>query len=123
MKSVCVVGAIVLSAIVTIVFPTAVNRSTGTISASTQSQQSEMAKADFDKLVKSLSNWGRWGKDDQLGALNLITPEKRKQAAQLVTSGVSISLSRNVITVKIGTSAPFEQRMVKTGLTPLLKWG
>ena len=26
------------------------------------------------------SNWGRWGKDDQLGALNLITPEKRKQA-------------------------------------------
>lgn len=78
----------------------------------------EMPKADFDKMVKSLSNWGRWGKEDQLGSLNLITPEKRKQAGQLVTSGVSISLSRNVITVKIGTSAPFEQRMVKTGLTP-----
>jgi kynurenine formamidase len=118
MKTVSVLGTIVLLAMVTIIFPAAVNRSTGTASASTQSQQSEMAKADFDKLVKSLSNWGRWGRDDQLGALNLITPEKRKQAAQLVTSGISISLSRNVITVKIGTSAPFEQRMVKTGLTP-----
>ena len=30
----------------------------------------------FDKL----SNWGRWGDDDELGAVNLITPEKRKQA-------------------------------------------
>ncbi len=25
---------------------------------------------------KSLSNWGRWGKEDQLGALNLITPRQ-----------------------------------------------
>ena len=29
---------------------------------------------------KELSNWGRWGKDDQRGLLNLITPEKTKQA-------------------------------------------
>ena len=24
-------------------------------------------------------NWGRWGKDDQVGAINLITPEKRSK--------------------------------------------
>ena len=30
------------------------------------------------------SNWGRWGADDQLGTINFITPEKRKQAAGLV---------------------------------------
>jgi len=39
-------------------------------------------------------NWGRWGKDDQRGAINLITPEKRVAAAGLVRSGRSVSLSR-----------------------------
>lgn len=29
--------------------------------------------ADVEEVMKSLSNWGRWGKDDELGALNLIT--------------------------------------------------
>ena len=31
--------------------------------------------------MTELSNWGRWGKEDQMGAVNLITPAKRKQAA------------------------------------------
>jgi len=35
---------------------------------------------DFRQWMTELSNWGRWGKEDQLGALNLITPEKRKEA-------------------------------------------
>jgi kynurenine formamidase len=40
-------------------------------------------------------NWNRWGKDDQVGALNLITPEKRARAAALVRTGQSVSLSRD----------------------------
>ena len=36
---------------------------------------------------QSLSNWGRFGTRDQLGTLNLITPEKRVAAARLVRSG------------------------------------
>jgi hypothetical protein len=39
-------------------------------------------------------NWGRWGKDDQKGAMNLVTPAKRVAAARLVRSGRSVSLSR-----------------------------
>ena len=35
-------------------------------------------QAQMDRWKKELSNWGRWGADDQLGALNLITPAKRK---------------------------------------------
>ena len=31
--------------------------------------------------MDSLSNWGRWGPEDELGTLNLITPEKRAQAS------------------------------------------
>ncbi len=43
--------------------------------------------------IESQSNWGRWGKDDQLGTLNLITEEKRKQAGTLIRDGVSVSCS------------------------------
>lgn len=51
--------------------------------------------AEFDRWMSELSNWGRWGKDDELGALNLITPAKRKAAAQLVREGVAVSLSHD----------------------------
>lgn len=78
----------------------------------------EMKKEKFDELLKATSNWGRWGKDDQLGSLNLITPDKRRRAARLVTSGDSISLAHDAITKTIGTSPGFEQKMVRTGLTP-----
>jgi kynurenine formamidase len=40
-------------------------------------------------------NWGRWGDDDQRGAINLITNEKRVAAAKLVRSGRSVSISRD----------------------------
>lgn len=43
---------------------------------------------------RSLSNWGRWGEDDQLGALRWITPEKRAAAAALVRSGRTVGCSR-----------------------------
>ena len=39
-------------------------------------------------------NWGRWGDDDQKGAINLITPEKSAAAAALVTTGRKVSTSR-----------------------------
>ena len=45
---------------------------------------------------KTLSNWGRWGDDDRLGTLNLITPEGRRRAAALVQTGEVISLSRDI---------------------------
>ncbi len=32
-------------------------------------------------LAAKVSNWGRWGPDDELGTLNFITPEKRCEAA------------------------------------------
>ena len=46
---------------------------------------------------KSLSNWGRWGEDDQLGTPNLITPEKTKRAIATVQEGVTVSLSRTIL--------------------------
>jgi hypothetical protein len=77
-----------------------------------------LTEQDIDTMMTSLSNWGRWGKDDQLGALNLITPEKRRAAVQEVKDGSSVSLAHDVIKVKIGGSEPFVHRMISTGQTP-----
>jgi kynurenine formamidase len=57
------------------------------------SARKPVTKAEYDRWKTELSNWGRWGKDDQMGALNLITPAKRKQAASLVKEGFAVSLS------------------------------
>lgn len=43
------------------------------------------------EIFESVKNWGRWGADDQRGALNLITPEKVAAAAALVQTGEVIS--------------------------------
>lgn len=54
-------------------------------------------EADFRRAMTELSNWNRWGADDEMGASNLITPAKRKEAAALVKEGLSVSLAHNVI--------------------------
>ena len=49
--------------------------------------------AEFDQLFDSVKNWGRWGPGDTRGTLNYITPQHVRQAARLVRTGRSISLS------------------------------
>jgi hypothetical protein len=43
---------------------------------------------------ETCSNWGRWGADDNAGTINLITPEKRREAASMVQTGRAVSLAR-----------------------------
>ena len=51
-------------------------------------------REEVDSYLRDRRNWGRWGADDESGAVNLITPAKRIGAAGLVRSGRSVSLSR-----------------------------
>jgi hypothetical protein len=51
-------------------------------------------RAEVLAYLKEDRNWGRWGNDDQMGAVNLVTNEKRLAAAQLVKTGRAVSLSR-----------------------------
>lgn len=46
---------------------------------------------------QELSNWGRWGKDDQRGMLNLVTPDKTKAALALVREAKTVTLQINPI--------------------------
>ncbi len=47
----------------------------------------------MQQLFEQVKNWGRWGADDQRGALNYITPERRARAAALVEDGECVSLA------------------------------
>jgi kynurenine formamidase len=74
-------------------------------------------KADVDRLMTELSNWGRWGKADEVGSVNLIT------AAGLVKDGLAISLSHDALTEKAPDNEdPFGHRMTYTGAHPNGDW-
>ena len=72
--------------------------------------------ADLERWQTELSNWGRWGSDDEIGTINLITPEKRRAAAGLVRAGVSVSLARDVLKEEaVDNPRPFEHTMHGVG--------
>ena len=74
-------------------------------------------EADFQRAMKELSNWGRWGQDDELGAANLITPAKRKQALALPKEGLAISLAHDIVQEK-AADAPNILERVLGNVTP-----
>jgi kynurenine formamidase len=65
----------------------------------------------FDRL----SNWGRWGRDDQAGTLNLIKPEHRVAAAQLVSEGRTVSCARDIVTAYGHPENSAQMYFVSTG--------
>ncbi len=76
----------------------------------------KVTKEQFEQWKKDLNNWGRWGKDDEIGTLNFITPAKRKQAAGLVREGFSVSLASDADTEKaIDNPQPYEHEMLALG--------
>ncbi len=77
-----------------------------------------VTQAEFDGWMTELSNWGRWGPDDELGALNLVTPEKKTEAARLVTEGFSVSLASTATTeATVDNPCPITWEMVRATRT------
>src|SRR4029077_9873294 len=69
---------------------------------------------EFDTLFQQVKNWGRWGPNDELGSVNLITPAKRKAAAGLIKTGETVSLAHTLLTEKADDNAsPFEHTMLR----------
>ena len=52
----------------------------------------KVGKQAIDEAHRKLSNWGRWGPDDQIGTLNLVTPEDIIAAAKLIRKGKTFAL-------------------------------
>ena len=65
---------------------------------SVDDQAREVSRRELhDRWVDELSNAGRWGADDELGTLNLITEKKRRDAQALASRGVVVSLQRPIV--------------------------
>ena len=87
-------------------------------SAQESSEPPLVSQEQFDRWLVELSNWGRWGPDDELGMANLITPAKRAAAAALVTEGFTVSLSSNAQNYESAdVPCPVEWRMVRATRT------
>lgn len=66
----------------------------------------------FNALFRDVSNWGRWGKDDERGALHHLTPERVVAATRLVRDGVSVTMSRPLATeLNASNPEPADHRM------------
>jgi kynurenine formamidase len=90
----------------------------GDAAAQGSSPRPLVSEAQYEAWQTELSNWGRWGKDDQLGTLNLITPDKRRAALALVKEGVPVSLSTNGFTEKaVDVPCPVEWAMTSASET------
>ena len=71
---------------------------------------------DLARWKTEISNWGRWGADDELGTLNLITPAKRREAAGLIRDGIPVSMALEMDPVEaVDNSIPFEQEFYRVG--------
>ncbi len=63
--------------------------------------------AEYHEIAKRVNNWGRWGADDEIGTLNLITDEVVREAAAEVRTGRRVPLA-----------LPLQQDGVQTGMVP-----
>ena len=64
--------------------------------ARTTTEETGLTTSGIEAYLTSLSNWGRWGDDDRIGTLNLITDEVRVAAASTIRTGRAVSLSRPI---------------------------
>jgi kynurenine formamidase len=79
-------------------------------------ERRDLTEDQLKEFFTSLSNWGKWGPNDQLGALNYITPEKRARAAGLVREGKAVSLSLPLATTPSPDNpTPVTHLMIQTG--------
>jgi kynurenine formamidase len=60
----------------------------------TEPTATAVSREEFHELFERVSNWGRWGPDDERGTLNYLTPERVAAAARLAVAGRTVSLSR-----------------------------
>jgi kynurenine formamidase len=57
---------------------------------------SEPTAAELERVFEQVKNWGRWGPDDERGALNYVTDARRAAAAALVREGHAVSCAREL---------------------------
>jgi len=76
----------------------------------------DVTAKEFSALFDELKRWGKWGQDDERGALHLITPARVVAAARLARDGVTVTLSLPVNThVGAHNPKPADHHMTALG--------
>jgi len=71
---------------------------------------------ELDSMFEGLSNWTRWGADDEFGTLNFLTDERRAAAAGLVSTGRAVSLAHDLATEPMPDHPhPVQHHMLASG--------
>ena len=74
------------------------------------------SEAEVLEYFNSLSNWGRWGDEDQKGTLNFLTSDITKNAITLVRSGETVSCARPLVfEPTVDATGPAVHYMVESG--------
>jgi len=74
------------------------------------------ATDELDAMFAALSNWSRWGVDDQRGAANFLTDAHRVAATRLVETGESLSLAHDLATEPMPEHPnPVQHHMLASG--------
>jgi kynurenine formamidase len=74
----------------------------------------------LDGIAQRVSNWGRWGAEDELGTLNHLTPERVAAAVRLVQSGERVSLARD-LPLGAGSPVPNTAQVLSRWIAPHLE--
>ncbi|MGW7069973.1 cyclase family protein [Streptomyces sp. NPDC054855] len=80
---------------------------TGSASTGSAEPTGSALPPEFFDIAKRVNNWGRWGVDDEIGTLNLITDEVVREAAATIRTGRRVPLA-----------LPLKEDGVQTGLIP-----
>src|SRR3712207_2787207 len=79
-------------------------------------QAAPSTREEIDAIFAQVKNWGRWGPEDERGALDFITPAVRQKAAATVQDGVSVSCALPLNTVSSAENpSPVQHFMVRAG--------
>ncbi len=80
------------------------------------SNNQRLTEQEIKGMFDRISNWGRWGKDDQRGALNYISDAKRQAAARLVKTGEAVSMALPLATAPAPDNpTPVTHLMIQSG--------
>ncbi|MAF49014.1 MAG: cyclase family protein [Rhodospirillales bacterium] len=71
-------------------------RKTAAKPKTTRRKKKGLTKADILRKGQQLSNWGKWGRNDELGVLNYIKPQDIVAAAKLIRKGKTFRLGLNL---------------------------
>ncbi len=79
-------------------------------------RRAKVSTGEFSALFNAVSNWNRWGPDDERGALNYLTADCIRAAVRLVRTGQTLTLGLPLRTRPgIDNPVPAEHRMTMLG--------